>query len=135
VTGTQEVRPPGRALADHLPDRPRSGDSGARPLRGRHPEDRSADQKYLTGGAYPVPVHKLPTINLAENPVVEVRADQRAHPADAELATGRQGAGQTLPGVHQQIPFLYFNNLDAPHTDAAPPPRCKRCSPRWAIAV
>ena len=40
--GQQDLHPARRTLAGHLPDRPRSGDSGARSLHGRHPEDRGS---------------------------------------------------------------------------------------------
>jgi hypothetical protein len=71
-------------------------------------------QKYLTGGAYPVPVYKLPTINLAENPSSKcAQTNERILPT-AELAQAAKELVTTLPGVHQQIHFLYFNNLDAP---------------------
>ena len=53
--GDAGVRSPGRALADHLPDRPRPGDPRARPLRGRHPEGRMTYPDISSGRGVPVP--------------------------------------------------------------------------------
>ena len=74
----------------------------------------SLTQKYLTGEAYPVPVYKLPTINLAENPSSKCAQTNERLLQTAELAQAAKELVTTLPGVHQQIHFLYFNNLDAP---------------------
>jgi hypothetical protein len=73
-------------------------------------EDLTA--RYLQSGG--VAVHKLPTINLADdgsspcaqNSVRTVPATQMAN-AFKELA-------RTLPGTHHQYHMLYFNNLNAP---------------------
>ena len=108
-----DVHPARRACAGHLPDRPRSGDSGARSLHGRHPEDRgSLVQRYM--GNSGVPVHKLPTINLSDT-VLPVRADQRPHRSTPPRWPRRSSKLiTTLPEFHQQVHLMYFNNLDAP---------------------
>ena len=71
-------------------------------------------QKYLTGEAYPVPVYKLPTINLAENASSKCAQTNERLVQTTELAQAAKELVTTLPGVHQQIHLLYFNNLDAP---------------------
>ncbi len=71
-------------------------------------------QKYFAGEAYPVPVHKLPTINLAENPSSKCAQINERIVQTTELAQAAKELVTTLPGEHQQIHFLYFNNLDAP---------------------
>jgi len=71
-------------------------------------------QKYLTGKTFPVPVYKLPTINLAEDASSKCAQKNERIVQTAELAQAIKELVTTLPGVHQQIHWLYFNNLDAP---------------------
>ena len=71
-------------------------------------------EKYLTGEAFPVPVYKLPTINLAENASSKCAQVNERLVQTTDLAQAAKELVTTLPGVHQQIHLLYFNNLDAP---------------------
>lgn len=71
-------------------------------------------QKYFMGEAFPVPVYKLPTINLGENASTKCAQTNDRLVQTAEMAQAFKELLTTLPGRHQQIHFLYFNNLDAP---------------------
>jgi len=71
-------------------------------------------QKYFTGDTFPVPVYKLPTINLAESASSKCAQVNDRLVQTAEMAQAAKTLVTTLPGVHQQIHLLYFNNLDAP---------------------
>ena len=71
-------------------------------------------QKYLTAETYPVPVYKLPTINLAENVSSKCAQTNDRIVQTTQLAQAVKELVTTLPGAHQQIHMLYFNNLDAP---------------------
>jgi hypothetical protein len=68
-----------------------------------------------TLGRAPVPVRKLPTLNLAQtaggSPCAQT--DDRALDA-ANLADAVKMQVTAFPEVHQQFHFLYFNNLDSP---------------------
>jgi hypothetical protein len=74
----------------------------------------SLTQKYLTAETYPVPVYKLPTINLAENASSKCAQANERLVETAEVAQAIKELVTTLPGVHQQVHWMYFNNLDAP---------------------
>jgi hypothetical protein len=68
-----------------------------------------------TLGRAPVPVRKLPTLNLAQtaggSPCAQT--DSRALAA-ADMADAVKMQVMSFPEVHQQFHFLYFNNLDSP---------------------
>jgi hypothetical protein len=68
-----------------------------------------------TLGRAPVPVRKLPTLNLAQtaggSPCSQT--DDRALAA-ADMADAVKKQVTAFPEVHQQFHFLYFNNLDSP---------------------
>jgi hypothetical protein len=69
-------------------------------------------------GSSGTPVHKLATMNLAaadpSSPCSQV--DGRSLPSAGMAETVKQLVA-TLPELHQQFHFLYFNNLDAPLPD------------------
>jgi hypothetical protein len=77
--------------------------------------------KYLQvpDGTTPVPVYKLPTINLSGAPSTSgestgcAQTTDRSLPA-ADLAQTVKSVVATYPQTVQQFHFLYFNNLDAP---------------------
>ena len=71
-------------------------------------------QKYFTGETIPVPVHKLPTINLAEDASSKCAQINDRLLQTTALAQATKELITSLPGVHQQVHLLYFNNLDAP---------------------
>lgn len=68
-----------------------------------------------TFGRAPVPVRKLPTLNLAQtdggSPCAQT--DGRSLAA-ADMADAVKKQVIAFPEVHQQFHFLYFNNLDSP---------------------
>jgi hypothetical protein len=71
-------------------------------------------QKYFTGEVFPVPVYKLPTVNLAEDASSKCAQKNERIVQTTQLAQALKELVTTLPGVHQQVHLLYFNNLDAP---------------------
>jgi hypothetical protein len=73
-------------------------------------------QRYMMGGG--VPVYKLPTINLSTDPSNPCAQSNNRAVDGAEIAQAVKQLVTTLPEVHQQYHFMYFNNLDAPLPDA-----------------
>jgi hypothetical protein len=69
---------------------------------------------YMTGSQVPVPVHKLPTVNLAADGSSQCAQTNGRIVRATEMAKGVMDLVSTLPGVHHQVHMLYFNNLDAP---------------------
>jgi hypothetical protein len=67
---------------------------------------------YLVGGS--VPVHKLPTINLAANASSQCAQTNDRTVASTDMADTLKQLVTTQSGKHQQYHLLYFNNLDAP---------------------
>jgi hypothetical protein len=66
----------------------------------------------LVGGG--VPVHKLPTINLAANGTSQCAQTNGRTLESAAMADQIKQLITTLDGKHQQAHLMYFNNLDAP---------------------
>jgi hypothetical protein len=69
-------------------------------------------QRYLTGGG--APVHKLPTINLAQNATSRCAQTNDRTVAATETAQNIKQLITTLTGENQLVHLMYFNNLDAP---------------------
>ena len=69
-------------------------------------------QRYT--GMAGVAVHKLPTINLSDDPSSPCAQTNDRTIKSFELAQSMKQLITTLPEFHQQIHLMYFNNLDAP---------------------
>jgi hypothetical protein len=69
-------------------------------------------QKYFSRVG--VPVHQLPTINLANDPAAPCAQTNDRVVKPTEIAQAVKQLVTTLPEYHQQYHFMYFNNLDAP---------------------
>jgi hypothetical protein len=68
--------------------------------------------KYMSSPG--VPVHKLPTINLAQDATSRCAQNNDRTVEATKMAQAVKELAETLPGDHQQYHFMYFNNLVSP---------------------